>query len=164
MRYKDTFASYHPLVNFLYFGLVMGFTMFFMHPVCLIISLTVSAWYDLYLDGKKALKFQCFFMVPVILMAAFLNPAFNHEGETLLYYLPSGNVLTLESIAYGIGAACMLAAIVLWFACYNQIMTSDKFVYLFGRLIPALSLVLSMSLRFVPKFKKQGQGRYQPSE
>ena len=36
-------------------------------------------------------------------------------------------------------------------------MTSDKFVYLFGRVIPALSLVLSMTLRFVPKFKAQIQ-------
>ena len=36
-------------------------------------------------------------------------------------------------------------------------MTSDKFVYLFGRVIPALSLVLSMTLRFVPKFKAQMQ-------
>ena len=34
-------------------------------------------------------------------------------------------------------------------------MTSDKFVYLFGRVIPALSLVLSMSLRFVPRFTAQ---------
>jgi energy-coupling factor transport system permease protein len=49
----------------------------------------------------------------------------------------------------------MLAAVVLWFACYNAVMTSDKFVYLFGRVIPALSLVLSMTLRFVPKFKAQ---------
>ena len=31
-------------------------------------------------------------------------------------------------------------------------MTTDKFVYLFGRIIPALSLVLSMALRFVPRF------------
>ena len=45
----------------------------------------------------------------------------------------------------------------LWFSSYNEIMTSDKFVYLFGRVIPALSLVLSMTLRFVPKFKAQMQ-------
>ena len=37
----------------------------------------------------------------------------------------------------------------------TAVMTSDKFVYLFGRVIPALSLVLSMTLRFVPKFKAQ---------
>ena len=34
-------------------------------------------------------------------------------------------------------------------------MTSDKFIYLFGKLIPAMSLILSMVLRFVPKFKNQ---------
>ena len=34
-------------------------------------------------------------------------------------------------------------------------MTSDKFVYLFGKLIPALSLILSMTLRFVPRFTAQ---------
>lgn len=49
----------------------------------------------------------------------------------------------------------MLAAVVTWFSCYTAVMTSDKFVYLFGRLIPALSLVLSMALRFVPKFQAQ---------
>jgi len=49
----------------------------------------------------------------------------------------------------------MLAAVITWFQCYSAVMTSDKFVYLFGRVIPALSLVLSMTLRFIPKFKAQ---------
>ena len=31
-------------------------------------------------------------------------------------------------------------------------MTSDKFIYLFGRVSPALALVFSMTLRFVPRF------------
>lgn len=91
----------------------------------------------------------------MLLMAAIVNPAFNHEGATLLIYLPTGNPLTLESIWYGLAAAAMLAAVVLWFSCYTEVMTSDKFVYLFGRLIPSLSLVLSMTLRFVPRFKAQ---------
>ena len=45
--------------------------------------------------------------------------------------------------------------LLLWFSSFNRVMTSDKFIYLFGKVIPALSLVLSMSLRFVPKFKSQ---------
>ena len=36
-------------------------------------------------------------------------------------------------------------------------MTSDKFIYLFGRIIPSLTLILSMTFRFVPKFKEQVQ-------
>ena len=97
------------------------------------------------------------FLLPMVLIAAVVNPAFNHEGATILTYLPTGNPLTLESILYGLAAALMLAAVIIWFACYTAVMTSDKFVYLFGRIIPALSLVLSMTLRFVPKFRAQLQ-------
>lgn len=129
--------------------------MCFMHPACLAVSLFCALAYDIYLNGRKAVRFSLVFLLPMMLMAALLNPAFNHEGNTILTYLPSGNPLTLESIYYGIAAAVMLMTVITWFRCYNTIMTSDKFVYLFGRIIPALSLVLSMTLRFVPKFKEQ---------
>lgn len=152
---KDAFSNYHPLINFLYFGFVFAYTMVFMHPICLIISLVVAFIYSIYLRGIKAVKFNFIFLLPMMLIAALINPAFNHEGATILTYFNSGNPLTLESVAYGIAASTMLAAIVCWFSCYNEVMTSDKFVYLFGRIIPALSLILSMSLRFVPKFKSQ---------
>ncbi|MCI7472597.1 MAG: energy-coupling factor transporter transmembrane protein EcfT [Clostridiales bacterium] len=155
MKNRDTFSSCHPLVNFLYFGLVLVFSMFFMHPASLLISLACAIAYNVYLNGRKAVRFQLLYMLPMMAMAALVNPAFNHEGATLLCYLPTGNPLTLESILYGAAAAMMLAAVITWFSCYNAVMTSDKFVYLFGRVIPALSLVLSMTLRFVPKFKAQ---------
>ncbi len=154
---RDTFSSYHPAVNFLYFALVLIFTMFFMHPVSLVISLVSSLIYSIYLSGKRAVRFSLMYLLPMMLMAALINPAFNHEGATILLYLPTGNPLTLESIIYGLASAVMLAAVITWFSCYAAVMTSDKFVYLFGRIIPALSLILSMTLRFVPKFKAQFQ-------
>lgn len=49
----------------------------------------------------------------------------------------------------------MLVSVLNWFSCYQVVMTSDKFIYLFGKAIPAMSLILSMVLRFVPKFKNQ---------
>ena len=152
---RDTFSSYHPIIIFLYFSLVFVFTMFLMHPVSLLISLACALAYAVYLNGRKAVKFSLMYLLPMMLMAAIINPAFNHEGATILTYLPSGNPLTLESILYGLASAVMLASVITWFSCYNAVMTSDKFVYLFGRIIPALSLVLSMALRFVPKFKAQ---------
>jgi len=155
MKNRDTFSSFHPLVNFLYFALVLLFSMCFMHPACLVISLVSALAYDISLGGKTALKRSLVLLLPVMLLAAVINPAFNHEGATILTYLPSGNPLTLESILYGLAAAFMLSAVIAWFSCFNEVMTSDKFVYLFGRIIPALSLVLSMTLRFVPKFNAQ---------
>ena len=152
---RDTFSSYHPLVNFLYFGLVLLLTMFLMHPVSLLISLGSALCYGICLNGGRAVRSGMRFLLPAMLLAAVISPAFDHEGATLLAYLPSGNPLTLESIAYGVAAAVMIAAVVAWFSCYTVVMTSDKFVYLFGRVIPVLSLVLSMTLRFVPRFRAQ---------
>ena len=152
---KDAFSSYHPIVNMLHFVLVLGFAMFFTHPVCLGISLVCAFLYSLYLKGGKGLRFSLLFMLPLLILTALMNPLFNHAGETILTYLPNGNPLTLESILYGVAAAVMLICVIHWFSCYNAVMTSDKFIYLFGRIIPALSLILSMALRFVPRFKAQ---------
>ncbi|MEG1500448.1 MAG: energy-coupling factor transporter transmembrane component T [Clostridiales bacterium] len=152
---KSAFAGYHPVINFLYFTFVFICSMFFMHPICLAISIISGVTYSIVLNGKKALRFNLIYLLPMMLIAMLVNPAFNHEGATILVYLSSGNPITLESIAFGIAAAVMLAAVVSWFSCYNVIMTSDKFIYLFGRVIPALSLILSMVLRFIPKFKAQ---------
>ena len=155
MKNRDAFSGYHPVINFLYYALVLLFSMCLMHPVYLAISLTGALTYDIYLKGQKAVRFAVMGLLPMAAVAALVNPAFNHEGQTILTYLPSGNPLTLESMLYGVAAAVMLASVVLWFSSYNEVMTSDKFVYLFGRVIPALSLVLSMALRFIPKFKSQ---------
>lgn len=151
------FGAYHPTVNFLYFAFVILFGMFFINPICLIIAFVCSFFYSCLLNGKKALRFNLLYMLPMMVLLAVLNPLFNHQGVTIIRYFANGNPLTLESIVYGIVAAVMVATIVSWFSCYNAVMSSDKFIYIFGRIIPALSLIFSMALRFVPKFKEQMQ-------
>ena len=39
MRNKDAFSGYHPVINFLYYALVLLFSMCLMHPVYLAVSL-----------------------------------------------------------------------------------------------------------------------------
>ena len=152
---RDAFSGYHPIVNFVYFAAVIAFGMLFMHPVFQGIALASSVIYSLMLKGMRALKFNLLYMLPLLLIAALINPAFNHAGVTILFYLKNGNPITLESILYGIAAAVMLVTVIIWFSCYNAVMTSDKFIYLFGRILPALSLIFSMVLRFVPRYKNQ---------
>ena len=152
---RDAFAALHPAVNLLYFVAVIGFAMFFMHPVFLAISLFWACTYALCRNGKKALRVGILFLIPMLLFTALLNPLFNHQGATILGYLPNGNPLTLESTLYGVAAAVMLISVITWFSYFNTVMTSDKFVYLFGRVIPALSLILAMALRLVPRFRTQ---------
>ena len=94
-------------------------------------------------------------MMPLFMVVALMNPLFNHYGVTVLFYLYNGTPVTLESVVYGLAMAVMLCEVIIWFQCYNKIMTSDKFIYLFGRVIPGFSLILSMCLRFVPRFKNR---------
>ena len=155
VQQEDAFSRYHPWVNFLYFALVLVFSMSLMHPLCLLISLGTALWYRYTLGGKGSVGKVLAFLLPMMLLASLINPMFNHPGATIIRYLPSGNPLTLASILYGLASAVMLATVILWFSCFQLIICSDKFLYLFGRILPALSLVLAMVLRFVPQFAQQ---------
>ena len=95
------------MVNFLYYGLVLLFSMFLMHPVYLAVSLLGAVSCSIWLKGRKAVRFAALELLPMAVFAALINPAFNHEGATILTYLPSGNPMTLESILYGFAAAAM---------------------------------------------------------
>lgn len=152
---KDSFSKLHPINNMLFFVFAITFSMFINHPVCIAISLITAGLTAVYLNGKQALLFSLRFLLPLIILTAVINPVFNHRGATIIEYLPWGNPLTLESVIYGLTAAVLLSSAALWFSCFHKVMTSDKFVYLFGRVIPSLSLVLSMALRFVPRFNAQ---------
>ncbi|MED9970637.1 MAG: energy-coupling factor transporter transmembrane component T [Ruminococcus sp.] len=152
---KDSFSKLHPITNMLFFVFAITFSMFINHPVCIAISLITAGLTAVYLNGKQALLFSLRFLLPLIILTAVINPVFNHRGATIIEYLPWGNPLTLESVIYGLTAAVLLSSAALWFSCFHKVMTSDKFVYLFGRVIPSLSLVLSMALRFVPRFNAQ---------
>ena len=152
---KDTFSNMHPFINFIFFALTIGFTMFIMNPVCLAVSFSCALVTALYLNGKKAVRLSLVFLLPMILLIVLINPVFNHEGMTILTYFPWDNPLTLESIVYGIASAFLLSSTVLWFSSFNAVITSDKVVFLFGRIMPSLSLVISMALRFIPRFSAQ---------
>ncbi len=124
--------------------------MFLMHPVSLGITLFCAVLYTFVLKGRRDAFKSLGITVFVILITAILNPLFSHYGVTVITYLPTGNPLTAESICYGIAAGVMLSSVLLYFSCCNEVLTSDKFTYLFGRIIPKLSMVFSMILRFVP--------------
>ena len=149
------FKRFHPIVNLLYFVSVIGFSCVFLHPLCLVISLSGALTYLILLKGIKSAMKTLLFVLFCFISTAIINPLFSHEGMTILCYFESGNPLTLESIIYGLCAGTMLSSVMCHFFCFNEVMTSDKFIYLFGRIIPSLSLVLSMTFRFVPRFLSQ---------
>lgn len=151
MRY---FENLHPICILIYFVAVIGLTLVCFHPVMMVVSLMGAFSFLLRLKGGKGAGQQFRFVIPMFLHVAVANPLINHRGVTLLGMFLN-QWITLEAIAYGITAGLSLAALILWFGCYSEVMTSEKFLYLFGKIAPSSALLISMALQLVPKLNRQ---------
>ena len=147
------FASFHPAVSFVYYVLVLAVSMFTLHPVPVVISMAGAFLYFALTHRIRVTVSDAVFYILLFILLSLTNPLFVHNGETILFFM-NGNPITLEAFLYGMAMAGMLIGVMYWCKCYQIVMTSDKFLYLFGRAVPRLSLVLSMALRFIPLFKK----------
>jgi len=73
VKHRDAFSSFHPIINFLYFALVLLFAMFLMHPVSLLISLGCAMTYAISLNGRKAVRFSLVAVLPLMVLTAAVN-------------------------------------------------------------------------------------------
>lgn len=149
---NSTFAGCHPAVNLIFFLFAIGITMFSTSPVFLSATLVFSWLYSILLNGKKAIKSNFLFTLPIVVIMAVINTFFTHNGATVLFYVNNSRI-TLEALLYGLAAAVLLSSIIVWFSCFNVVMTSDKLIYIFGKAAPVLGLTLSMIFRFIPLLK-----------
>lgn len=147
------FAQRNPLAVTLYFLAVSGIAMFTLHPVITLLSLCGALLLFLVRNGTKEGKSHLYFLA-LFLLLSLLNPLISHRGETVLFVL-NHNPVTHEALLYGICAGANLLSVLYWLRSFSQIMTSDKLLYVFGKFSPKLSLVLSMSIRYVSLFRQQ---------
>lgn len=151
----DAFSRYHPAVNFIYFVGAMGFGMVFQHPAYLLSAFVGAGLYYVLLNGRKSGKLFAWALL-LFAVLSIVNPLFNLRGQHVLFSL-FGRPYTWEALCHGAATAGILAVMLLWFGCYNKVLTGDKFTSLFGNLIPSISLLLVMVLRMVPSFLRKTQ-------
>lgn len=150
------FELCHPAVNVIYFVSVLYGTLCFRHPVFLLISFFSASAYSIKRNGIKAFVFDT---VLIILTGAFAlyYSTYNHFGVTVIRQNFIGNSITLESLIYGAVIGLAVSGSMIWFSCIYSVFTSDKVVYLFGKVNPKLSLFLSILLRMVPRIKNEAR-------
>lgn len=150
------FERYHPAALLAYFAAVLLIAMFSGSPVTVLLALAGGLCFSATMTTAKEKWSDLSFYLPLVLLVTITNPLFSHNGVTPLFFL-NGRAVTLEAIAYGAGLGATLWAVLQWCRCWSRIMTSEKLLYLFGRAIPKLSLVLSMALRYVPLLRRQAK-------
>ena len=153
-NHRDTFSTYSPVINFTFFIGAVVFGMVLIHPGFLVCSVVSAVIYYLIVKGRSAVKLLAG-LIPVLAAVTLINPLLNTQGSRVLFTYMGGRPYTAEALFYGMALAAMFTAVVLWFSCYNVVMTSDKFIYMFGRLAPSVSLILTMILRLVPGYGRR---------
>ena len=153
---KMGFEKCHPAVNFIYFVAVIFGTVTFQHPIFLTISFLCAFAYSARRNGWKAVVFDLSLLVFVLAYAVYYG-TFHHFGVTNLGTLFTGNRITLESLVYGLVIGICVAGVMIWLSCVYSVFSSDKVVYLFGRVSPRLSLFLAITLRMVPRIKGEAR-------
>lgn len=150
---SDAFSKRHPAVNFAFFLGAICAAVIIQHPAYLAVGIVSGSCYYLLLHRRKGLR-NILSMLPLFLVLTLINPLFNRYGERVLFWY-FGRPYTWEALLYGMAISGIFLEMLLWFGCYNAVLTSDKFTSLFGNVIPALSLLLVMVLRLIPNFLRK---------
>ena len=150
------FERCHPAVNLIFFAAVLVGTIAFQHPVFLAVSFLCAFAYSLKRNGWKALVFNLC-LLPLVGAFALYYSSYTHFGMTVLGQNMVGNNMTLESLVYGVVLGATGAGVCMWVSCLFSVFTTDKVVYLFGKLSPRLSLFLAITLRMIPRIKKEAK-------
>lgn len=148
------FDSYHPVINLIYFVIAIVCAVSFQHPVYLGISYLAAFVYSIKLNGVRSAVFNVC-LIPLIAVYAGYYSYYNHFGITNLKVNFIGNQITLEAIVTGVVRGVTIATVIMIFSCIFAVVSSDKIIYLFGRISPKLSLFLSILLRFIPRVKQR---------
>ena len=149
----NVLSDVNPIAAFLWLMMTAGIAMFCLNPILLGLALLGALLYYFARNPDAGLKRQLPYLLLFIASALF-NPLFSHNGATVLFVL-NHNPITLEALLYGMALGVMIIAILYWFLCFQQIMTSDKLLYVFGSALPKLTLILSIALRYIPMLRTQ---------
>lgn len=151
LKSQFVFDQLNPIVIFTYYVIAIAFSMTFIHPYFLIAELGVIIAVNFSAHQQKktwaTLQEALFMMVFIIV----LNPIINNHGAHIIWTV-GGTVITAEAVVYGLLMAISLAVLMLIFVSYNHSMTNHKFLYLFVRISPQLTLLTMITMRFVPLF------------
>ena len=150
---NDELGKYHPITIIIFFIAVIAFSTFWMQTGMIAVSFVCATVYYFAIKGIEGIKYFLMVLVSMVI-ASMINPLFSHRGQTVLFYLPTNNPVTLESIVFGLCAGVILGEVLLWFSIFNNLMSDDKWTATIGKVAPTIAMIITMVFRFVPKYTK----------
>lgn len=148
------FQSFHPIILLFYYLLAIAGLMLNQHPMFLAVAAMAILLINFMLDGGRELKKWRTMIVIMGTLTLILTPFFNQRGNHLLFYVFEKQVY-LEAVWQGGMISLTLVCILTLFLTFNIVITPDKFVFLFSKILPQWALLIMLSMRFVPLLRKR---------
>ncbi|MFH1856781.1 MAG: energy-coupling factor transporter transmembrane component T [Candidatus Omnitrophota bacterium] len=156
---RPSICEFHPLSAAIYAAVLFLFTLYFRHPLYLLVFLAVIVFGVFWAGDYKTLKNYFIFAFWMILPIIFINAFFCSAGQTVLLRGPDlpviGKiVITQESLFYGLDMGLKILLSVGVFCFYQAISDIDG-IFSFGlKIAPKPALVLIMAFSLLPRLKK----------
>ena len=144
----------HPYAALVYFTAVTVVTMFASEPLLMIISLFFAVCMNLLAAGAMKTIKALLWLLPFGILVALTNPLVSHFGKTVLFFV-LGQAYTLESLLYGANLAVTLIAVVLHFMALGSIVDVEKILFLIGRIMPNVALLVSVTVKNITSVSRR---------
>ncbi|MFD2443730.1 energy-coupling factor transporter transmembrane component T [Bacillus sp. CGMCC 1.16607] len=151
---KTHFSAFHPSVTFCYYMVSLALLMLFMHPFYLTVAFCILIIIHFVHDQFESLRRWLFLMIISGLLIFLMNPLFNERGRNVLFEI-FGHRVTAEAAIYGGMSAISILGVMMIFVSYNEIMTTNKLLFLFSKIIPQFAILLMLTLRFIPLMRRR---------
>lgn len=148
------FSSLHPFVQFIFYIELLILSMVLFHPFYLLTALIAMILLNLFHNQGQKMKNLIGLYLFIVVFTIILNPLFTNKGSTL-WFEWLGYEVTVESVVYGLTTALSLLTIMTLFLSYQYVLSVNKLLFLFGNVLPKVTLVIMMTVRFVPLLKRR---------
>lgn len=148
------FSRFHPLVSFLYYAGLITLVFFMLHPIFLGLGLFMILIMNYLHDQLNGVRRWFILLLTSVFFLMILNPLFNERGRHVLF-LVGQHRFTLEAVVMGGMNAVSIISVIAIFISYNVVVTPNKLLFLFSKILPQTAVLLMLTLRFIPLMRRR---------
>lgn len=151
---SDFFERKSPYLALMCFGTPLLVTCFIKDWRWALVSLAIAMIINVLLMGIHKLIATLKGMAGLVALLVIINPLVSSGGTREILFV-NGRPITIEAVIQGVSLGVMLVAVIVWSSCWNFVMTEEKLSYILRRFSPQVAVVLSMTLRLIPLYKRR---------
>lgn len=148
------YSNFHPAVLLCQFISILLTVMFTFNPVIQITSVIGAVLCMITIGQADKLKKNLKYYMIIFIIVCLTNPLFSQYGQTILIKYKF-IVITFESLMYGAGLGINIIGVIIWCQAYSFMISTEKYMALFKGKSPKISLILAVTLRYIPMLRRR---------